>query len=785
MGGDAGIGLLVGGPAWSGRSRFACARGVVQPMIDLIAGERRHPVGIDRRLGRLARRSCAVSRVVVGVAAVAVTGVVMVGSSVMAVPADAAEGCVNEAVRVEQGAAALALPDCRAYEMVSPPGSVPAREARPVAAADGQRFGYYSLEPFPGSDEDGLYFLATRGSTGWSVQNAIPPQGGLNDSAQIACFPSVFYSSELTAAVLSDGWGGGCEGDDPPLVAGESRGWANLFLHDNEDGAYRLIDDLPEGAVSANARLWDATPDLGHVVFSEEAAPEYLYEWVAGVDRVVSVLPDGEAVQGVLVNAGNGWAPLTHAMSGDGETVFFYFENALYARLHAGHGQAVGGVCSAGEPEAACTVQVDAAVPGAVGPGGGGVFMDASEDGSRVFFTDANDLTVGATARRGYPDLYEYDLQSGGLTDLTVDRAIGGADVLGYSGASADGSYLYFVAEGVLTGAQTNSEGASAVAFEPNLYVLHEGVTTFIATLEESNFRTSVSSDGQYFVFNSVRPLTGYYNEPREPQDCEGKCPEVFLYEAVAGRLSCVSCAPNGEAPTGPAEIPAPAVEMLTPQSPDYLQRSVLDDGRVFFDSGTPLVGQAVNGEVNVYEYENGGVNLISSGTGSGGSNFLDASASGEDVFFATGQGLVQGDTDDQASVYDARVDGGFPPRPGEVQPGPGCESGEACKPPPSEPPAQLFAASTALSGSDNLAAPPVPLTPSSPAVQAPGPGERSLTRAQKLAGALAACARQPRRRRAACRAAARRRFGAKPKRRSRSSRSDRRTGHSMGRTAR
>ena len=750
-------------------------------------------MGNDSHTGCPIRHSWSIPRIVVGVAGVVAIGMVMAGLSAMTAPARAAEGCANEAVRAEQGAAAVALPDCRAYEMVSPPGSVPAREARPVAAADGQRFGYYSLEPFPGSDEEGLYLLATRGLTGWSVENTTPPQGGLNDSEQIACFPSVFYSVELTAAVLSDGWhegvNGVCEGDDPPLVAGELRGRANLFLRDNGDGAYQLIDDLSGGAVPANALLWDATPDLGRVVFSEEAAPEYLYEWVSGVDRLISVLPGGEAAQGALANGAKGSAPFTHAMSADGETVFFYAGKNLYARLHAGHEQAVGGVCSAAEPEAACTVEVDAAQSGAAGPAGGGVFMDASEDGSRVFFTDENDLTAGATARAGHPDLYEYDLQTGGLTDLTVDSALGGADVLGYSGASADGSYLYFMAKGVLTGAQTNSEGASAVAFEPNLYVFHEGVTTFIATLSAADggygVLSRVSPDGQYLVFDSVEPLTGYYNEPSEPRDCSGKCSEIFLYDAVAGKLSCVSCAPSGEAPSGPAEMPSPSVEMQTPQSPLYLQRDVLDDGRVFFDSRTPLVAQAVNGEINVYEYENGNVSLISSGAGSGASEFLDASASGEDVFFSTGQGLVQGDTDNQASVYDARVDGGFPPGPGEAQQGPGCESAEACKPPPSEPPAQLFAASTALSGSGNLAAPPVPLTPSSPAVQAPGSGKRSLTRAQKLAKALAACAKQPRSRRAACRAAARRRFGAKPKRRSMSSSSGPKASGSVGRSAR
>ena len=40
---------------------------------------------------------------------------------------------------------------------------------------------------------------------------------------------------------------------------------------------------------------------------------------------------------------------------------------------------------------------------------------------------------------------------------------------------------------------------------------------------------------------------------------------------------------------------------------------------------------------------------------------FLDASASGDDVFFATRERLAPTDTDELVDVYDARVDGGFP----------------------------------------------------------------------------------------------------------------------------
>lgn len=720
--------------------------------------------------------------------------------------------CPNEAIRAEQGAASLALPDCRAYEMVSPPHSVP--KADTISSVSGERFAYYSYEPPPGSDNEGLYYLSTRGPTGWSAEDVIPSQGGVDAANLFACFPSVFYSEELTYAVLADGWHAGeqiCDGDYPALVAGEPRGYGNLFLRDNEEGSYQLVDVPQEGAPS-NARFVDGSSTLDDVVFLDPAklTPEAppgleLYEWRQGTDHMVTFLPDGEPVAGTLANSKSQSSTFTHAVSANGETVFFYADGNLYARRYAMHPSAKGEGCSAAEPERACTVQVDAVGAGASGTGGGGTFVDASENGSVVFFTDESELTREATAQPKRPDLYEYNLDTGVLTDLTV--LPGGADVLGFSGESTDGSSVYFVAKSVLTGGQANSYGEEANEYGPNLYLYHDGVTTFIAALQagtaegdatdwqesdaergESNgeknsgsLTARVSPDGKYFAFNSVRPLDPEYdNEAAETQDCnKGICREIFVYDAETATLSCVSCVPDGELPTGPAEFLDPEHEMLTPEPQGYIGRNVLDDGRVFFDTRTPLVPQAVNGEVNVYEYEDGQVSLVSSGTGTGESKFLDASASGDDVFFSTAQGLVQADTDNMLSVYDARVEGGFPPVSGEASETPACTSTEACERPASEPPAQLFPASATLPAVGVLAEPPAPVAPLPSPVggsRAKTTVKRSLTPAQKLAEALKACAEKPKAKRASCKTKARRELGTRSERRSKTKQGRRRS---------
>ena len=78
-------------------------------------------------------------------------------------------------------------------------------------------------------------------------------------------------------------------------------------------------------------------------------------------------------------------------------------------------------------------------------------------------------------------------------------------------------------------------------------------------------------------------------------------------------------------------------------------------------ESETPQ--RVVQGK-DVYEWENGVVYLISSGKSPLDSFFLDNSENGDDVFFATAQGLVPGDTDGAYDVYDARV-----PQPGDNPP--------------------------------------------------------------------------------------------------------------------
>ncbi len=675
------------------------------------------------------------------------------------------------------------------------------------ASVSGNSFGYVTTYPPEGSPSDGLYLRVTRGPSGWSSEELIPPQSA---HYGIACRSGYIaaYSSELTSEVLADGVGqpgslidGGvlqCGADDPQLLeTGEPQGFQNLFLAGSEEGPYQLVDEIGHAAKGfsvAGAWFEAASEDLSHVVFTEAArltpeAPEVeqaaeltksggplpdLYEWTTGGLRLLTVLPSGASVAGSLANGFlpedetccGGAETYTHAVSADGSRVFFQATGNLYLRVNAEQSQSAidgGGNCS--EPAAACTVQVDAGQGGT--ESGGGKFMWATPDATRVFFVDERRLTSDSTAAAGAPDLYEYNLSAPAgarLRDLTPHTGEP-ANVLGVSGVSDDGSYVYFVADAKLV-ATEDSVGGVAIAGQPNLYLAHGGAITFIATLAAANDETDwnarrlaarVTPDGTLIAFNSERPLTGYDNVDVASGERDD---EIFLFSAASESLACVSCSAPGTPSTAYAHIPVTTRPIFGGGSPleaaGYLQRNLADDGRVFFSTAQRLLPEAANGQSNVYEYDAGALHLISTGTSTDPSYFYDASADGSDVFFITSQNLPSGEPANEFRVYDAREGGGFPnpPSPEEACAGEGCRR-------PAVPPTEFTAPLTTASlPSGNL--PPLAGEVKSNRSVSP-PKSPAQIRREKLARALKRCRKmRNKHKRSACEAQARHQYGAK-----------------------
>jgi hypothetical protein len=577
------------------------------------------------------------------------------------------------------------------------------------------------------------------------------------------------------------------------------------------------FDGNPEYLTGATEFV-GATPDLSHVVIGSEVpltpTSDGPYEWAGGELQPVGVLPDGKASFGDLGD-GNG-ENRRHAISNNGSRIIWsgvteQQETHLYLR----------------DMEKGETVLLDAVQPGASGAGRvEPVFQTANSDGSAVFFTDGQLLTKESGGSGfGEPDLYECQMiEVAGkltcdLTDMTVNHLNPSelADVQGMViGASEDGSYVYFVTNGALaSGASPGdcSEVFPEVSQTCNLYVMHYTGSewtppTFIAALSGEDqpdwgeasgtlkrLTSRVSPNGRYLAFMSKRPLTNYDNH-----DANSGAPdeEVYLYDASSDRLVCASCNPTGARPVGTTYGQFGSIDGLlgggdgvwpetawlaanipgwTPYRLEdalYQSRYLSDDGRLFFNSNDALVPQDVNGAWDVYEYEpegtgscqatsvafseksDGCVGLISSGSSPEQSAFMDASKSGDDVFFLTTGKLAPQDFDTSYDIYDAHVCSASEPCLSSSVSPPPCNTGDSCKAAPSPQPS-IFGSpsSSTFAGAGNAIVSP------SNAVATP----KSLTRAQKLAGALRACRKKPKKKRAACEKQARKRYGAKQSR--------------------
>ena len=441
---------------------------------------------------------------------------------------------------------------------------------------------------------------------------------------------------------------------------------------------------------------------LTGVAIPDELHEPSLYEWdsAGGTLTLVSVLPESEGAKPVTGTAlGDGNADARNAVSGDGSRVFFStIERGLYMR----------------DVAAGRTIRLDA---GGVSGHAGAHFQDATSDGERVWFTDTQRLTAGSGARANAPDLYECRITVSGcqLTDLTPKSTAGEpGNVQGaVLGVSEDGEWVYFVADGVLENAGVPVAGA--VSGAANLYVRHEGITRLVAVLSgEDNpdwgagiagmtltDKTSqVSPNGERLVFMSELGLTGYDTRDARSGHADE---EVYLYDAATARVACVSCDPTGARPIGSeygsggenmrvvggdriwerSSWLAALVPGWTPLAlgtARYQSRYLSDSGRVFFDARDPLVAGAVNENWDVYQWEppgvgscteaaaafsvrsGGCVSLVSSGESPDESAFLDASATGGDVFFMSTAKLSGHDVDNSYDVYDAHECTGISP---------------------------------------------------------------------------------------------------------------------------
>jgi WD40-like Beta Propeller Repeat len=666
-------------------------------------------------------------------------------SVAMCVPAAAEGACGNEALRIGPSEG---LPDCRAYELVTPPykegAPVQGLEGEFAVSPDGDQLVGTSTGIFAGSEEggdfsarlDGTAYEFTRTAAGWESSALGPPESRYVDAGMY----------DVSADLEGTLWGLG--------RLTQPEGVSDLYVERPRGTFVEVGPPTPDPAL-ANAGHYSylgASADLARVLFSTEPGYRWPFDGTIGnADTLYEYIGTGNSAPALVgVSGGAGSTELVsqcgtllgsggvgvsgsmyNAVSASGTRVFFTAVgrddrecsgrqppvDELLAREAGPSGEAQ--TVAISEPSLAyCSASP-------LPPCADAHFEGASEDGSKVFFTSTQKLLPAAG--EGTTNLYEYDFQAPVGEQLTLASAGGAsAEVQGVARISEDGSHVYFVAKGVLS-VTANSVGAFPVEGEDNLYVYERdaqfpaGRTAFIATLAPSDAADWARADerpvlasqsGRYLVFTSQADLTGEGVSPGEAQ--------VFQYDAQTGVLVRASIGQGGYDDDGRA--PFHSAILATQQADAFDSPTAAagmtapEDGAVFFTSATALTPQALDdltdalGEPapNVYEYRAGSVSLISDGRdtsaldGGPGVRLLGSDPSGGDVFLTTVDSLVGQDTDTQQDIYDARVEGGFP----APAPTPGC-AGAACQGPLGPAPTLPVAGSETRSRQANPAASP------------------------------------------------------------------------------
>jgi hypothetical protein len=584
-----------------------------------------------------------------------VTGVCLVIVGVVPVCSVAASGggtrlCPNEAlIGFRQ-----ALPDCRAYEMVTPSYKEGFPVSNPEAiSADGERITAWSLGVFAGAEGPalihhgiGIQYEFARTAGGWQASALSPANPSFLNAS------SWYLTSEDAATSLFS---------MPTAPVGQD----DLYTHSAggpfvdvgpitppADGP--TVGPAPEGSGPSEGdwEIIGASSDLSRVVLAllnpQTSALWPFDESVPGGDQIYqyrgtrNTTPELVAVNGgagshdLISQCGSqvgGTRSKFNAVSADGETIFvtpFGADTKLcgakqppvetvYARRRANESIAL----SVPSPTA-CTV------PSCLGaPAADALFEGASKDGSKAFFTStqqlmdsaSEDAAVGDSAvdfngGTGCPgahesgcNLYEYDFANS--SDRRLVLVSGGSpspQVQGVVRISSDGSHVYFVAQGVLT-SEPNVRGQTPAAGEDNLYVYERdprhpsGKTTYVATLVSSDRElwsafdagrpAQVTPNGDHLVFQSHADLTA--------DDTSTGVWQVFEYDAQANTLVRISRGESGfnnDGNTSAADATIPHSSYggsgFAGQQPQPLALS--DDGSfVWFQTSTGLTPTALN----------------------------------------------------------------------------------------------------------------------------------------------------------------------------------------------
>lgn len=664
------------------------------------------------------------------------------------------------------------LPDGRVYELVTPAnkhgyqaGGTDQEPEFSVATADGDGVSFSSVGPAADTNTSGLSgnFVAERTSEGWQSRATTARGLRLNESFSLFAQKPHYrdYTPDLSHFAYTVNAAEVAEA--PPF------GGSNIYLMGSEPLAEPtwlfsgVVGPASEPGNAVNSEVVGMSPDASivYIAFPNQLLAQDsgrsgwgIYEYRDGTLTEAGVLPDGSVpatgalpVATATENSGleghyvgeNTPTAMDNQVSGDGRRIFFVAEGQVYVHETEGDGSQRTVLVSAsqlpGHAGEAAPDGVSLFENPAKNSGGRGTYQSAptyayaSPDGSHVVFVSEDQLTSQAPAALE-PKTYDFDVDSGALEYLP-SVSLGGVVAMSQSGSS----FAFVNAATSPRELDLWSAGAGG------------GAITAIAQLPGGGFvgPGRFAGEDSKLIFQASAPIAGF-------NDAGGE--QIYRYDLGENELDCVSCPPTGVQPSGSAYLSAvdaydnPVGASVVGERVVNDARGVSSNGdRIFFDTPDGLVGRDTNGLPDVYEWEDGTIFLISSGTSPDPSWFLDNGESGNDVFLATSEELQLGDNDQGYDVYDARV-----PRPGDTKPPPPLPcSGDVCQGPPSiaqllgPPPSALF------NGTANVVEAPVAVVKSK---------VKSVSRSRLRANALKVCRKvKAKHQRAKCEQKVRRRY--------------------------
>jgi hypothetical protein len=378
-----------------------------------------------------------------------------------------AEACPNEQVRAETHS--TGLPDCRAYELVSPPnknGEPPVTNLKTYVSADGARISFSSLGAFgelgsDGTGEGGEYVTA-RNATGWLTTpinpsatefREFPPEENAAGTRETLDFDqglehTLFLDSRIDAKpvdsrfYIRDVHSGATQEVGPMLSPAAVAAWTEQVAAEQDqlgvlyDGATHDMSHLifslsPVASLTFNY-LWPGDTTIGGASLYEYVGDNQTEPELIGVKNQTSLaaaaaarhLPHIDEAAELITQCGTvlGYTKIQDSSEDNFNAISSSGESIIFTAKERGC-QGAGGVTGEGPPVAEVYARVGRQSTVAIsepttGPGGDceqcdesepkrAAYQGASEDGKKVFFFSEQKMFDGSHGEEGN-NLYEY-----------------------------------------------------------------------------------------------------------------------------------------------------------------------------------------------------------------------------------------------------------------------------------------------------------------------------------------------------------------------------------------